>query len=443
MERKLPLKEVIALGFFMFALFLGAGNIIFPPLLGQQAGESLLSAIIGFLVTGVGLPVLAVYIIARSGGDLDGLSNRVHPSFAKVFPVIIYLTIGPLFGIPRTGTVTYEIGVAPFLSNDSSLGLFLSTLVFFLITFWLALNPAKLVDRVGKVLTPILLLLIIIISIRGFSSPIGSMGEAVGKYQEGAFFGGFVEGYLTMDAIAALIFGVVIINRVKEMGIKTTSFIRSYTIKAGIIAGMGLSFVYISLSYIGATSADAVGMQENGGEILSSVTSLLFGPFGSIILALVITGACLTTSVGLVAACSEYLSQRFSRFSYPVVVTILCLFSFTMANLGLSQLISVSIPLLIMIYPIAIVLILLSFVHSYLPVSKAVYVGAIVGAGLVSLYDGLSTAGIEIAAISGGLAFIPLYTNGLGWLLPSVVGGLLGLLFRYVKAFIGVPSTFK
>ena len=103
MERKLPFKEVIALGFFMFALFLGAGNIIFPPLLGQQAGDSLLSAIIGFLVTGVGLPVLAVFTIARSGGDLDDLSNRVHPAFAKVFPVIIYLTIGPFFGIPRTG----------------------------------------------------------------------------------------------------------------------------------------------------------------------------------------------------------------------------------------------------------------------------------------------------------------------------------------------------
>ena len=441
MERKLPFKEVIALGFFMFALFLGAGNIIFPPLLGQQAGDSLLSAIIGFLVTGVGLPVLAVFTIARSGGDLDDLSNRVHPAFAKVFPVIIYLTIGPFFGIPRTGTVTYEIGVAPFLSNDSSLGLFFSTLVFFLITFWLALNPAKLVDRVGKVLTPLLLLLIIIISIRGFTAPIGPIGEATGKYTEGAFFGGFVEGYLTMDAIAALVFGVVVINRVKEMGIKTSSFIRSYTIKAGIIAGLGLSFVYISLSYIGATSIDAVGMQENGGEILSSVTSLLFGPFGSIILALVITGACLTTSVGLVAACSEYLSQRFTRLSYPVVVTILCLFSFTMANLGLSQLISVSIPLLIMIYPIAIVLILLSLLHSYLPMTKAVYVGAIIGAGLVSLYDGLTTAGFEISTITTALSFIPLYSNGLGWLLPSVVGGLLGLLFRYAKTLIWVPLT--
>lgn len=441
MERKLPLKEIIALGFFMFALFLGAGNIIFPPLLGQQAGGSLLSAIIGFLVTGVGLPVLAVYTIAKSSGNLDDLSYRVHPAFGKVFPVIIYLTLGPFFGIPRTGTVTYEIGVAPFLSNESSMGLFISTFVFFLITFWLALNPAKLVDRVGKVLTPILLLLIAIISIRGFASPIGSIGEEVGKYREGAFFGGFVEGYLTMDAIAALVFGIVVINRVQEMGIKSTSFIRSYTIKAGIIAGIGLSFVYISLSYIGATSAEAVGMQENGGAILSSVTSLLFGPFGSIILALVITGACLTTSVGLVAACGEYLSKRFTRLSYPVVVTILCLFSFTMANLGLSRLIAVSIPLLIMIYPIVIVLILLSLLHSYIPVTRAVYIGAIMGAGLVSIYDGLTTAGFEVATITSVFAMIPFYSNGLGWLIPGIVGGLLGLLFKSAKLLNWVPSS--
>ncbi|MEH6993515.1 branched-chain amino acid transport system II carrier protein [Neobacillus drentensis] len=441
MERKLPLKETIALGFFMFALFLGAGNIIFPPLLGQQAGESLLSAIIGFLVTGVGLPVLAVFTIARSGGDLNDLSKRVHPTFAKIFPVIIYLAIGPFFGIPRTGTVTYEIGVAPFLSNESSMGLFISTFVFFLITFWLALNPAKLVDRVGKILTPLLLLLILVISIRGFASPIGSIGEAVGKYRDGAFFGGFVEGYLTMDAIAALVFGVVVINRVQEMGIKTASAVRSYTIKAGIIAGAGLSFVYISLSYIGATSVEGIGIQDNGGAILSSVTSLLFGPFGSIILALVITGACLTTSVGLVAACGEYLSQRFTRLSYPVVVTILCLFSFTMANLGLSQLISVSIPLLISIYPIAIVLILLSLLQSYISVSRAVYIGAIIGAGIVSIYDGFTTAGIEAAPISTALTFIPLYTNGLGWLLPSIVGGLLGLLFQFTRLFNWVASS--
>jgi branched-chain amino acid:cation transporter, LIVCS family len=441
MERKLPLKEIIALGFFMFALFLGAGNIIFPPLLGQQAGESLLPAIIGFLVTGVGLPVLAVFTIARSGGDLYDLSNRVHPTFAKIFPVIIYLTIGPFFGIPRTGTVTYEIGVAPFLESESSIGLFISTLVFFLITFWLALNPAKLVDRVGKVLTPLLLLLIIVVSIRGFISPIGSINEAAGKYRDGAFFGGFVEGYLTMDAIAALVFGIVVINRVHEMGIKKASKVRSYTIKAGIIAGLGLSFVYISLSYLGAASVEGIGLQDNGGAILSAVTSHLFGPFGSILLALVITGACLTTSVGLVAACGEYLSQRFTRLSYPMVVTIICLFSFTMANLGLSQLISVSIPLLITIYPIAIVLVILSLLHSYIPVSRPVYIGAVIGAGIVSIYDGLATAGFKIEFVSAGFNFIPLYTNGLGWLLPSIIGGLIGLLLQNTKLLNWVPSS--
>jgi branched-chain amino acid:cation transporter, LIVCS family len=432
MKQKLAIKEVIALGFFMFALFLGAGNLIFPPLLGQQAGDSLWTAIMGFLVTGVGLPLLAVFTISQAG-NIDVLSKRVHPTFAKLFPVIIYLTIGPFFGIPRTGTVTYEIGVAPFLSSESGLSLFLATFVFFLLTFWLALNPAKLVDRVGKILTPILLLLIVIISIRGFISPIGTIGEAVKKYSEGAFFSGFLEGYLTMDAIAALVFGIVVINRIQEKGVQAASDIRSYTIKAGLIAATGLSFVYITLAYIGATSVDAVGMQENGGAILSAVTSILFGPFGTIILALVITGACLTTSIGLVAACGEYLAQRFKRVSYPVIIALLCLFSFTMANLGLSQLISVSLPVLIALYPIAIVLIALSLLHILKPIPSSVYIGAMIGAGMVSLYDGLTTAGIEIAVISTGYAFLPFYTSGVGWLVPSIVGGLIGLLIQNKK----------
>jgi branched-chain amino acid:cation transporter, LIVCS family len=432
MKQKLAIKEVIALGFFMFALFLGAGNLIFPPLLGQQAGDSLWTAIMGFLVTGVGLPLLAVFTISQAG-NIDVLSKRVHPAFAKLFPVIIYLTIGPFFGIPRTGTVTYEIGVAPFLSSESGISLFFSTLVFFLITFWLALDPAKLVDRVGKILTPILLLLIVVISIKGVISPIGTVGEAVKKYSEGAFFSGFLEGYLTMDAIAALVFGIVVINRIQEKGVQAASDIRSYTIKAGLIAATGLSFVYITLAYIGATSVDAVGMQENGGTILSAVTSLLFGPFGTIILALVITGACLTTSIGLVAACGEYLAQRFKHVSYPVIIALVCLFSFTMANLGLSQLISVSLPVLIALYPIAIVLIALSLLHILKPIPSSVYIGAMIGAGMVSLYDGLTTAGIEIAVISTGYAFLPFYTSGVGWLVPSIVGGLIGLLIQNKK----------
>jgi len=442
MNRKLPLKEVVALGFFMFALFLGAGNLIFPPLLGQQAGESLWAAILGFLFTGVGLPLLAIFTISQTEGRFDTLSQRVHPLFAKFFPVIIYLTIGPFFGIPRTGTVTYEIGVLPFLSGSGKGSLFVTTLIFFFITFWIALNPTKLVDRVGKILTPILLGLILVIAIRGFISPIGSVGEAVEKYRESAFFSGFLEGYLTMDAIAALVFGIVVINRIKEKGIQTAKDIRLYTIKAGLIAGVGLSFVYISLAFIGATSISAVGQQDNGGAILSSVTSLLFGPFGTIILAMVITGACLTTSVGLVAACGEFLAQRFTRVSYPVIIAILCLFSFTMANLGLSQLIAVSIPLLIALYPIAIVLIVLSLLHAIKPIHRFVYMGAMIGAGLVSLAEGLNAAGLKLSFLSSAVSFLPFSDHGVGWVVPAIAGGFIGFLFYSVK-FLSPLKTVK
>ncbi|MFC4321292.1 branched-chain amino acid transport system II carrier protein [Litchfieldia salsa] len=433
MRSKLPTKEIIALGFFMFALFLGAGNLIFPPLLGQKAGESVWPAVIGFLATGVGLPLLAIIAISNVEGDLDVLSKRVHKRFALVFPVVIYLTIGPFFGIPRTGTVAYEVGVVPFLDSPSQLSLFLSTLIFFSVTFWLALNPAKLVDRVGKILTPILFILIVVISIKGFVSPLGVMREPVESFKEGAFFSGFLEGFLTMDAIAALVFGIVIINRIQEKGVNQVREIRSYTIKAGMIAGAGLSFVYLSLAYIGATSVDAVGIQDNGGAILTSVTSLLFGRMGSLLLALVIVGACLTTSIGLVSACGEFLAKRFSRVSYPVIIAILCLFSFTMANLGLSQLISFSLPLLIAIYPITIVLIVLSLLESIKSISSSIYIGAIAGASIVSVYDGFVLAGLESVYISNALAYLPLYSEGVGWLLPSILGGLIGLIYRYVK----------
>lgn len=429
MKQKLPVKETFALGFFMFALFLGAGNLIFPPLLGQEAGGFVWFAVIGFLVTGVGLPLLAIITISYVEGNLDVLSQRVHPIFAMIFPVVIYLAIGPFFGIPRTGTVAYEIGVVPFLSSPSGLSLFLSTLVFFLLTFWLSLNPAKLVDRVGKVLTPILIILILIISIKGFISPLGSVGEPTEKYMNQAFFSGFLEGFLTMDAIAALVFGIVIINRIQERGIKTIREIRSYTIKAGLIAGIGLSFVYIAIAYIGATSVDVVGVQDNGGAILSIVATHFFGPFGTILLAIVFGGACLTTSIGLVSATGEFLTQRFKRLSYPVTIGILCLFSFTMANLGLSQLISVSLPILIIIYPITIVLIALSIVHPIKPIPSSVYIGAITGAGIVSIYDGLVMAGFEVLAISNLLSLLPFYGYGIGWLLPSIVGGLIGYIY--------------
>ncbi len=422
-------RDTWTFGFFMFALFLGAGNIIFPPTLGQQAGDSLWLAIFGFLLTGVGLPVLAVIAISISG-SLDEISRKAHPAFAVLFPFIVYLTIGPFFGIPRTATVAYEIGIVPFLSVDGATSLFWTTLLFFALTFILSLNPTKLVNRIGKIMTPLLLLLIIIIAIRVFISPIGSIEKPIDKYAHNTMISGVLEGYLTMDAIAALVFGMVVINRIKEKGITKASDIKAFTIRAGIVAGIGLSFVYITLAFIGATSVNVIGMQQNGGTILSMVVENIFGIYGTMILALVIALACLTTSVGLVSACGEYLSKTFKKLPYIVVIAIICLFSFTMANLGLNQLISFSLPVLYAIYPIAIVLILLSIVNAKWNITNSIYLGAVIGAGAVSILDGLKTAGFSLGLVEGLLQALPFYANGMGWIFPSFILGLFGAFYK-------------
>ncbi|WP_373558560.1 branched-chain amino acid transport system II carrier protein [Bacillus sp. FJAT-45350] len=427
MMREMSTKENIAIGLMMFALFLGAGNLIFPPAMGQAAGVNVWMATVGFLTTGVGLPVLAVIAIARTGGDLQTLASKVNPLFAVAFTLTVYLAIGPFFGIPRTSTVAYEIGVVPFLSEgllDSGLTLFIYTVIFFGITYMLALNPAKLVGRIGKVLTPILLILIAIFAVKGFLTPMGEIPHALDAYQSAPLFKGFLEGYLTMDTIAALVFGIVVISRITEQGITEKKAIAVATIKAGLIAGLGLSIVYLVLAYLGASSVASIGYLDNGGAILSGVASALFGSTGAIILGLVITFACLTTSIGLVSACGEYFVKLMPSLSYRVVIAILCLFSLTMANMGLSQLIAFSLPILIAIYPIAMVLILLSFIDKI--IHSNVYIGAIIGAAIVSIVDGLAIASIEITFLHDLYGYIPLYSEGVGWLVPAVIGGIIG-----------------
>lgn len=241
---------------------------------------------LGFIVTGVGLPLLGVIAVGLGGGNLQTLAGRVHPVFATVFTFIVYLSIGPFMAIPRTGTVTYEMGVLPFLSEtmkDSSLPLFVTTIVYFALTFWLALNPSKLVDRIGKVLTPALLVIIGVMFFTSLAQPIGEVGPPTGDYQHAAFFKGFVEGYLTLDALAAMVFGIVVTAAVREKGITDPRKLTWSTIKAAVIAAIGLGLVYLALGYMGATS-HSLGQSANGGQILTGAVLHLFGPLGTLLL---------------------------------------------------------------------------------------------------------------------------------------------------------------
>jgi len=414
-------------------LFLGAGNIIFPPLLGQQAGENITVAMIGFLITGVGLPLLAIVAVAKAGGDLQLLANRVSPAFGVIFTSIVYLAIGPFFAVPRTGSVSYEIGIAPFLSEamrDHWAPLFITSILFFTLILYLSINPSKLVDRVGKILTPALLFVILLLAVKSFISPMGEPGEAVGNYKVSPLAEGFVQGYLTMDVLSALVFGIVILQALRDMGMKDTRKQVKTTIFAGVVAAIGLSFVYISLGHIGNTSINAIGISDNGGNIIAKSAEVLFGSLGSIILSATILLACISTAVGLLTANAQFFHKLFPQISYKTFLVVFTIFSTAITNVGLSTIISASLPVLLIIYPLAMVLMVLSLADHFFKGGQIVYILALVPTFLVSLYDGLKQMKVEITPYETILKALPMYEQNLGWLLPAIVGASIGFIIH-------------
>ena len=430
------IKENLAVGLLLFALFLGAGNIIFPPLLGQQAGEHITVAMIGFLITGVGLPLLAIVAVAKAGGDLQLLANRVNPVFGIIFTSIVYLASGPFFAVPRTGSVSYEIGIAPFLSETAAnhwAPLFITSVIFFALILYLAINPSKLVDRVGKILTPALLIVILLLAIKSFVTPMGESSLAVGKYTTSPFTEGFIQGYLTMDVLSALVFGIVILQALRGMGMSDTNKQVKTTIFAGIVAAIGLAFVYISLGYIGNTSVDAIGVSDNGGIIIAKSADVLFGNLGSIILSITILLACISTAVGLLTANAQFFNKLFPKISYRTFLIVFTIFSLAITNVGLSTIINTSLPVLLIIYPLAMVLMVLSLLDNFFKGGQIVYILALIPTFMVSLYDGLKLMKIEIVPYENFLNALPLYEQSLGWLVPAIVGAIVGFIIHKIS----------
>ncbi|WLR55664.1 branched-chain amino acid transport system II carrier protein [Mesobacillus subterraneus] len=422
-------KETLTIGLMLFALFFGAGNLIFPPFLGQEAGANFWPAMLGFVVTGVGLPLLTVVVISMAKDGIKEIGTKVHPLFAVVFSAAVYLSIGTFFGIPRSANVAFEMSVKPFLgSGTNPLLLLLFTLVFFALVFWVTLNPSKMVERIGSILTPVLLAAIVLLVIGSFLKLDGSFGEVSEKYTSAPFATGFLEGYLTMDTIAALAFGIIVVGAVQQRKALERKQVVRETLKAGIIAGIGLAFVYVTVGLLGAKMA-SVEEYENGGAILTESAKLMFGAPGMLLLGLIVTLACFTTAVGLVAATSQFFAKMMPKVSYKTYTLVVTVVSLLIANLGLNQIISISVPVLIVLYPITIVLVILSFLDRFFNGARGVYVGAVFATTLVSVVDGLKTFGVESEALASLLKTLPLYAEGLGWLLPAIVGALAGWIF--------------
>jgi len=414
----LKTRDLIALGFMTFALFLGAGNIIFPPMVGQLSGNQLWYSAVGFLLTGVGLPLLTVVALARVGGDMNALTSPIGKGAGIVLGVLVYLTIGPFFATPRTATVSFEVGFAPFVGG-SGVARGFYTVVYFGIVMLLALFPGKLIDTVGKIITPALIVALIVLAGAAVLVPAGTIGEPTGLYIDAPLSQGFVQGYQTMDALGALVFGIVIINAIRSRGISDARLLTRYAIVAGIIAAVGLALVYLSLILLGASSGGLAPDATTGAPILTAFASHVFGPLGSVLLAIVITLACLTTAVGLVSACGDYFSTLLPT-SYRSVVILVSLFSMAVANQGLEQLIAISVPVLSAIYPVAIALVVLSLACGFWRKPSRVFIPTLTVAALFGIMDGLAAAGFA-RLVPGAVANLPGANLGLGWLLPVLV----------------------
>ena len=421
---KLGKRDLLVVSVMLFALFFGAGNLIFPPFLGQNAGRNTLPAMAGFLATAVILPVLGVVVVARFDG-LERLGQQVDKRFALVFTVLIYISIGPGLGIPRAASVPFEMAVAPYLPEGANASLWMAgySLVFFLVALWLCLNPGKLVNRIGRGLTPALLTLLALLFVCFLFRGETEVAAPQDSYAAAPLLKGFTEGYNTMDTIAALNFGLVISTTLGSFGLREKRDRMRYTILAGVLAGAILVLVYAMLSYMGMCSSGVYAVQENGAWTLRCIVYQVFGSTGAVLLAAIFTLACLTTCVGLINSISQYFSMLFKKVSYRAWVYIITFFSFLICNLGLNMILSISVPILNAIYPVSIVLILLGLSHDLWKRNRFVYPMTVLGTAVVSTLYALSDAGVPLGALETALHKLPLYKLGFGWL--CVAGGML------------------
>lgn len=426
----LSARNIAALGFMTFAMYLGAGNLIFPPFLGYQAGENFLSGMSGFLLTGVGLPAMALIMVAIVNGS-DKLTAALPKPLATSFWVMLFIVIGPAFVIPRAITVAYQFSFAP-IFGEAALVPF--TIAFCVITILFALYPGKLIDNLGKILTPALMAILLIMSVTALLYPTGDLTTASGPYVNGAFAEGLTQGYMTMDALGSIGFGWIIFRAIRSMGVECPKATAKYTLIAALMYAIAMAFVYISLSYIGSTSAYLGSEFSNGGDILTAFTFAHFGAFGSVLLGAVMVLACLTTAIGVTTAGSEFYDNTFSKVNYKACVITTMILAGFVANIGLEQLLTITLPAVVVLHPVAIALMVMAPVRNNM--SQVMVVLTAFTALAFGCVDAVHILGYMPEATDLWLnQNMPLYHYFASWIVPTILMVSLGLaLCKYASS---------
>ncbi len=439
MKEKLSVKQYLVLSSMLFGLFFGAGNLIFPIHMGQLAGNRFALAAGGFCITGVGLPLLGIVAIgvSESNGLFD-LGSKAGKGFSYFFTIVLYLTIGPLFAIPRTATVSYQVGIASFVPvGREKFALFLFSLLFFTIVLIFSLRPSGIMTWIGKLLNPIFLVFLAIIVVAVFVKPMGGAANAaaIGSYADRSFITGLLEGYNTMDALASLAFGIILIESVRRLGITQPGKISIVTMRSGVLTVLLMAIIYGALTYAGSQSVEILPMAKDGGLAFYQIAQYYFGTLGGILLGITITFACLKTAIGLVTACGETFAELLPfKFRYRTYAIGFCLFSFGIANIGLEKIIAFSVPVLKFLYPITIVLILTGIVGVLFHYDKTVFRTTITVTTATAVLELLSalpnTVQMSIPGwktVGSLYRHLPLGAYGMGWMLPAGLGFLVGI----------------
>ncbi|MDE5977037.1 MAG: branched-chain amino acid transport system II carrier protein [Turicibacter sp.] len=407
-------KDSMVIGFALFAMFFGASNLLFPPFLGNTTGDQWLPALIGFLLTGVGLPLLGILACSRIEGSFEKMASRVGPRFAKIASAILILAIGPLIAIPRTASTTHEVGI---LTLFPQVPTGMTVCLFFAVCLFFVLKPTSIVDAIGKVLTPVLLVVLIAIIAKGIFVPIGEVAPVEVTQ---VFTSSFKEGYQTMDAVAAIIFATIIINSVKSKGYTDQKSASKVIIQSGIVAVTGLAIIYGGLMYLGAQTSSLTHETFSRSQLLMYVTKSVFGSLGAVFLSLIAILACLTTAIALLTASASFFTKLFNgRVSYAINAIILTIISLLMATNDVDSIVALAGPALDVIYPVVIVLIVLTLMGNLVKsdhvVAWTVYITLAISllTTLASLFD--------VSGMISCLSYLPFYASGLGWLIPAIM----------------------
>ena len=436
MNNNMSLAKVLPIGLMLFSFFFGAGNLIFPPALGQLAGDNLPAAIFGFCFSGVGLPLMGILAMAiLNSDDPNELASPMSPAFGKAITILCALTIGPFFAIPRTCAVSFDTGILLLLPPGyETTGLALYSVFFFGLTYFLSVNPSKIVDNIGKIMSPLLLLCLGILITCVIIDPMGSLQPANGVYKNVPFFKGFQEGYNTMDLLCTMLYGAATLKAIQSQGITEQKQLTKMCIYAGIIAAICLALIYGALAYAGASSTAVFGIVSNGGQLLNMISVHYMGFPGQVVLALIIFFACITTSIGLTTSISSYFHELSGKqVLYQRFCLYICLFSLVVANFGLNNIIKCSIPVICMLYPIVIAIVILNVGQSIFKRDKAIFRICLTLTTIFSIFDGLRAGGFDLRSLDSFLTqYLPFFDVGFGWLLPCFGGIVLGFVYRMV-----------